>query len=1134
MYDFKLRRRYFKREVIKCLLISVVFFICLIFQGLYPIQFAIATDIPVTGVSVSPVSLILGEGSSSPLTATVLPSNATNRNVTWSSNTSTIASVNSAGLVTAHSVGTAIITATTVDGNFMGQSLITVVIPVTGVKINPLDSNPIYIGRIFRLTAVVLPSEAENDSISWRSNNTAVATVDSTGLVRAISAGTAVITAETDEGGFKATITITTIPVAVTGISVIPTTITVSVNRTIQLTANVLPANATDRRVSWSSSNNSIAIVNSTGLVIGRSAGQATITATTADGTFSDTSVITVVDVPVTGVTISPLSATMIIGTTSRLTATIHPDYASDTRITWASDNTAVATVDQTGIVTARAVGEATITATSVNGNFRASSRITVGSRVTGVTVTPSVLRFRTTDPPQQLAARVIPADAHDRRLIWTSSNTDVATVSGDGLVTRTWMARTPPTPNSAVITVRTVDGNFTATSNVTIVAVPVASLTLAPATIPPINLGATQQLTANVLPANATDRSVVWRSSNTSVATVSDTGLVRGVGGGSATITVTTNEGGLTASANVTVNVIAVTGVTLAPATANVNIGATQQLTATVVPANASNRNVSFSSSDSSIASVSDTGLVTGLRAGTATITVRTADGGRTATSVITVIFVPVTGVTLAPSNVVLLAGSVLQLNATIAPANASNRDLLWASSDSSVAIVSPTGLIAGMRAGTANITVRTVDGVRTATSTVSVTAVSVTGVTLTPVSATIQAGTSQQLTATVVPENASDRSVTWSSSNTSVATVSATGLVTGVRSGAATITVRTVDGVRTATSAVTVTGTGPPVLTEPDTITQPIERGRTTQIEIQGTIEASFPPNSVTGLMPSVSARVLSEIEASSLFTNVQNLTLTPRTNAVILALSGGELDSPVRVTMNFDPAIVPAGRVAALFGFNDRTERWIYIGGQRGAGTVTASVDWLSAFVVTAIDPLPAMNDIATHWGRNPISTLAGMDILGGYPDGSFRPDANVSRAEFAAMLTRAIGLESRPQTADRFADAAGLGWARGAIGAAVDARLMGGYPDGTFGAERGVSRAEIAVVIDRVIGGRHVRVHRTELPVTFADAIPAWARSGVESAARAGILRGFADNTFKPERTATRAEVAAMLYRLFAEN
>jgi len=1128
MRNSNLKRRNTRENACKYLIISYIFLTFLILQGFNPPLSAVASDIPVTGVTVSPVDLIVGLGNTSRLTATVSPANATNRNVTWNSSTSTIASVDSTGLVTAHASGTARITAITVDDGFVAHSDIVVVIPVTSVRISQSSPISIDIGNTFQLTAAVLPTNAYNKNVSWSSSNTAVATVDSTGLVMARSVGSASITVTTHEGNFDHSITVNAVSVPVSGISLLPASASVSLNRTVQLIATLSPPEATNKNVIWTSSNNAVATVDSAGLVTGRSIGTANIIARTAEGGFTDHSTITVSNIPVTGVTIAPLSATMIIGTTSWLNATIHPLDASDMRVNWASGDTAIATVDQTGLVTARAAGEATITATSADGNHRASSRITVGSRVTGITVTPTSLRLRLNDPPQQLTARVIPADAHDRNVEWSSSNTAVAFVGQKtGLVERTGASGT------AIITARTADGGFTATANVLIIAVPVTGMTLTPATVPPINVGATQQLNATVAPTNATDRSVVWSSSNPAVATVSVTGLVRGIGGGSAVISAATNDGGLTATANVTVNVIPVTGVTVAPATANVNIGMTQQLTATVAPATASNRNVTWSTSDSSVATVSDTGLVTGGRAGTATITVRTDDGGRTATSAITVTFVPVTGVTLAPANAAITAGGMLQLNASIAPANASNRNLIWSSSNNSVAIVSETGNVFGVGAGTATITVRTVDGARTAASEVSVTAVSVTSVTLTPATAALTAGTAQQLTATVAPSNASDRSVTWSSSNTAVATISNTGLVTAVRAGTATITARTVDGARTATSVITVTGTGPPVPAPTDTVTQPVVRNRTTQIEIEGKLEVTFPPNTVSGLMPSVTARVISDQEASPLLTRAQRQNLIALTDVVFLAISGGELDAPARVAMNFDSGRVSAGKTPALFGFNDRTNRWIYVGGQRGDGVLTGSTDWLSAFAVFAAEPLPVMNDIGAHWGRNPIITLAGMNMLGGYPDGSFRPNANVTRAEFAAMLTRALEFESKPQASDRFTDAAGLGWAKGAIGAAVEANLMGGYPDGTFGAVRGISRAEIAVIIARVIDAGYVRIRTSEIPVTFADAIPAWARSGVQTAARAGILRGSADNTFSPERIATRAEVAAMLYRLIAE-
>jgi endoglucanase Acf2/uncharacterized protein YjdB len=165
---------------------------------------------------------------------------------------------------------------------------------------------------------------------------------------------------------------------------------------------------------------------------------------------------------------------------------------------------------------------------------------------------------------------------------------------------------------------------------------VAVTGVTVSP-TAATINIGGTQQLTATVAPANATNKTVSWSSNNTSVATVNGSGLVTAVASGSATITVTTQDGSKTANAAITVNV-PVTGVTVSPTAVTLAVGATQQLTATVSPANASNKTVSWSSNNTAIATVNGSGLVTAVGAGNTTIVVTTQDGGKTASSAITV----------------------------------------------------------------------------------------------------------------------------------------------------------------------------------------------------------------------------------------------------------------------------------------------------------------------------------------------------------------------------------------------------------------------------------------------------------------------------------------------------------------
>jgi uncharacterized protein YjdB len=255
---------------------------------------------------------------------------------------------------------------------------------------------------------------------------------------------------------------------------------------------------------------------------------------------------------------------------------------------------------------------------------------------------------------------------------------------------------------------------------------------------------------------------------------------------------------------------IVIVTGVTMAPTTAAINVGATSQLTATVAPANASNKTVSFISSNTAVATVNSTGLVTGVAAGNAIITVTTQDGSKTATCAVTVstVNVPVTGVTVTPSTLTMNVGATAQLTATLAPANATNKNVTWSSGSTTIATVSATGVVTAVAFGTSVITATTVDGLKTSvcTITVSNSNVAVTGVTVAPTTVSVNVAGTSQLTATIVPANATNKNVTWSSSNTAIATVSSTGLVTGVAAGSAIITVTTVDQAKTATSVITV----------------------------------------------------------------------------------------------------------------------------------------------------------------------------------------------------------------------------------------------------------------------------------------------------------------------------------------
>jgi len=232
---------------------------------------------------------------------------------------------------------------------------------------------------------------------------------------------------------------------------------------------------------------------------------------------------------------------------------------------------------------------------------------------------------------------------------------------------------------------------------------------------------GGTFQAVATLNPLAPTNPAVTWSSNNTGVGTVNSSGLVSGVANGSATITVTTADGGFTATLAVTVTT-AVSSVSLNAASPRVAVGGTYQLVATVLPSGASNKAVTWTSATPAVATVSAGGLVTGVSAGTARITVRTTDGGFTAVSTVTV-FVAVTGVTLNRTTLALRKGATSTLSATVVPSGAGNKNVTWSSNNTAIATVGSNGLVTAKRVtGSCVITVRTTDGGFTATCAVSV----------------------------------------------------------------------------------------------------------------------------------------------------------------------------------------------------------------------------------------------------------------------------------------------------------------------------------------------------------------------------------------------------------------------------
>lgn len=453
--------------------------------------------------------------------------------------------------LTATAPGTVTITATVLEGA-SATCDITIngtEVKVTGVSVTP-TSVDVTEGETVKLSAEVYPSDAANKSISWESNNTSVATVESDGTVTGVKAGTAKITVTTDDGNKTAECNVMVkAPVVLVDEVLFDesslTMIAGGATQTIQ--ATVLPANANDQSLTWTSSNQKVATVSSNGTVTPVGEGTTTVRATAKDGSgkYAECSVTVEADKSVKNVSIAPTSVTLNNGESVTLSVTVTPSNAINKDVSWSSSNTSVAEVSQSGVVTAKSKGNATITATSdEDPSIKGQCVVSVIQSVTGISLSQIAIEMELDDSPVTLTATVSPVDANDKTMTWTSSNTAVATVT-NGRVT-------PVAPGTSIITATTTDGGFQASCEVTVKGLSVIEVSDVVIDQPEeeeILEGGALQLSFTIQPPNATNQSVQWSSDNDAVATVDANGLVTAVGEGTVTITVTTADGGFTAS---------------------------------------------------------------------------------------------------------------------------------------------------------------------------------------------------------------------------------------------------------------------------------------------------------------------------------------------------------------------------------------------------------------------------------------------------------------------------------------------------------------------------------------------------------------------------------------------------------
>ena len=633
-------------------------------------------------------------------------------------------------------------------------------------------------------------------------------------------------------------------PVAVTGVLLDQVECDLGVGSTVTLTATVLPADATNKKIEWSVAPKGIVEISAKENVCtvkAVKAGDVTVTAKTEEGGKTATCKITAKPVPVTGITLGPPTLKLPLGTSGTVTAAVLPENATNKTVTWTAEpvDAVELTDNKNGSCTVKALtkGTVTVTAKTEDGEKTAACEVECTVSVTGIALDQetATIEFEKT---VTLTATVTPEEASDKTVTWKADPEAAVelTDNGDGTCVVKGLK-----VGDAVVKATTADGGYEDACTVKVTPVAVKSITLSPA-IQELTLGGSTNITVTFDPVNASDKEVTWsfdpppkthlpvtKNEDGTYAIAADKECQETT----FTVTATTNDGGKTATCQVTTKRVPVTGVSLNRTTLTVILGEeAQTLTATVRPDNATDKTVTWKADPEAAVELTDNGDGTcsvkakeGItKIETVTVTATTKDGSKTATCTVTVKPVLIQSIYFSGYPHASVGGTFI-LEPVIYPEDATNKKLDWTATVEG----SPSGHITlePSEDGTActvtiakefgktpkEITFKAAatDGSEQfKTYTVTPTWEPVTEIRLNKPTLALKNGESAILSATVLPENASDKTVTWSIDGTA-ATMTANGdgtyTVTAVGAGTATVTVTgTDDPGKTATCQISV----------------------------------------------------------------------------------------------------------------------------------------------------------------------------------------------------------------------------------------------------------------------------------------------------------------------------------------
>lgn len=760
----------------------------------YTVNVSVLSHITKIELNKTKLEMDLEDNKNKTLTATITPTNTTdNTTITWESLDENIVTVDADGNLIAIAPGTTTIKATT-SNNLVATCEVTVVVPVKTAVFteNNQDTIDIEISRNESKTLnVTINPTNTTDQIEWTSDDESIVTVSNDGELTGVAGGTAKVTGKIRDITLEANVTVVVKAESITLnkteiLDMLPS----QTNNTLE--ATIVPGDTTNKKITWTSSTESVATVDANGIITAIAPGTTTITAS-IDGKTATCTV--KVLVPINSFTVNQSEVTLSKNdsnnNTTELKVVIGPDNAEeDKTVTWSSADETIATVEKnTGKVKAIGAGETVITGTLKNG-MKVTTKVYVN--VITENMEYSAEEIINIGESKKVVAKITPTDSTEG-ITYTSNNDSIAKVDNDGTIHAIAKGTAIITATSGAIS-----KNCTVTVNVPIISI---KLNQSDTTL---NKGQSLALNPVINPGDATDSTVTYTSSDSKVATVDVSGNVVAIAKGTTTITAT--AGGKSDSFVLTV-LVPITSFKLDDAQETVELikNDTLQLKTTINP-NASettdDTTVTWTSSDNTIAKVDKNGLVTTLKAGNVKIT-GTLKNGMNVVSNITVKIIPVESISLTQKDLNILKNEKHKISIKVNPTNSTEiTDVVWSSSDNKIATIDKNGVIKGMAKGKVTIkaTMVTSTGTFEDETEVTVEEIALESIKVTNSTNKISIGEKLKLDVQLNPTNTTDDvKLTYKSSDESIAKVDKNGVVTGLKSGKVTITVTAENGIET-----------------------------------------------------------------------------------------------------------------------------------------------------------------------------------------------------------------------------------------------------------------------------------------------------------------------------------------------